>query len=160
MCTPVVQGIGKSVNHIIPMVVTQQGKIQSSSIDGVPSLAANVEKEPFEKPCPNLGWVKKDSGNLGVVTGCENAQRPVLLSQVDRKVAQSEQAILWGDFVIPGVKREGPIGAEFSKVPEGDDDPNRNQRNEWPFINCEGDRIVIGRVDVRVEEFVYSVQKQ
>ena len=63
-------------------------------------------------------------------------------------MAQSEQALLRGDLVKHGFKREGHVGFRFSNKDESNDDPGRNQRNERACQSCVNVRVIIWRVDI------------
>ena len=71
-------------------------------------------------------------------------------TEMESKVAQSEQTLFGSHLVIPGLKAESTVRFEFSVIPESDGDPCRDWRNERSFQGCETIQVVVRSVDIRV----------
>ena len=111
------------------MVAAQWRDVQTQPSDGVATLDADVPEEPWEKPCFDLSWVQRDTGDLVLIATCEYTNGRVLLLQVDRKVAHCEQTHLWNDFAVRSAKVKGAVCFKLPVVTERDRNPGRNRGN-------------------------------
>ena len=138
------------------MVAAQWRDVQWPPSDGVAPLDADVPEESWERPCSDLSWVRRDTGDLVVIATCEYTKGPVLLLQVDRKVAHCEQTHFGNHLVIRGVKAEGVVCLKFPIIPESDGNPGRNRGNERPLEECETVQIIMGSENISIQEDLTS----